>query len=283
MTGSGASLVLPRGVVDTDGVRHDTVVFASLTGREEFVLSGLGTDPGPREVSTLLATCIARLGGYEGVDETLAAALPRADRDVALLGLRRLLFGERVSLVLRCPACEALADLDVQIEQLLPRERGVEHIDVDTPHGPARLRPPNGADDVVVADSALPTQLSAALLWSRLVVQLGDRDSIDAEDWLQLDAPTRLALGLALADAPGQPEHVVVTACPDCGAPYGVRLDPATLLLREVGPRGSRILAEVHTLAFHYHWSEGEILALPRSRRWAYLDLLRNELSGGTS
>jgi hypothetical protein len=50
--------------------------------------------------------------------------------------------------------------------------------------------------------------------------------------------------------------------------------------VREVGASAGRLLAEVHFLAFHYGWSEGEILDLPRTHRWRYLELLRNQLEG---
>ena len=35
-----------------------------------------------------------------------------------------------------------------------------------------------------------------------------------------------------------------------------------------------RLYTEVHHLALHYHWSERDILALPRGRRQRYLGLL---------
>ncbi|HEX7048849.1 MAG TPA: hypothetical protein VF188_01455 [Longimicrobiales bacterium] len=35
---------------------------------------------------------------------------------------------------------------------------------------------------------------------------------------------------------------------------------------------------EVHHLAFHYHWSEAEILAMTRSKRQRYLSLLAQHL-----
>jgi hypothetical protein len=37
----------------------------------------------------------------------------------------------------------------------------------------------------------------------------------------------------------------------------------------------------VHVLAFHYHWSEADILAMSGSRRRRYLGLLANALGGG--
>jgi hypothetical protein len=33
----------------------------------------------------------------------------------------------------------------------------------------------------------------------------------------------------------------------------------------------SELYDEVHALAWHYHWSEAEILALPRVRRQSYM------------
>jgi hypothetical protein len=35
-----------------------------------------------------------------------------------------------------------------------------------------------------------------------------------------------------------------------------------------------RLYQEVHHLALHYHWSEADILRLPRSKRLRYLGLL---------
>ena len=52
------------------------------------------------------------------------------------------------------------------------------------------------------------------------------------------------------------------------------------MLARELGLGSNRLLAEIHSLAFHYGWSEDAVLDLPRPRRWAYLELLRNQLEG---
>ena len=59
----------------------------------------------------------------------------------------------------------------------------------------------------------------------------------------------------------------VAGSCPACGATHPVALDPYVVM------RGSasELYDEVHTLAWHYHWSEAEILALPRVRRQLYL------------
>jgi hypothetical protein len=56
--------------------------------------------------------------------------------------------------------------------------------------------------------------------------------------------------------------------------------DTATYLLQELDARAARLLEEVHALAFHYHWSEREILAMAPTRRERYLSLLADALRG---
>jgi hypothetical protein len=38
------------------------------------------------------------------------------------------------------------------------------------------------------------------------------------------------------------------------------------------------LFEEIHHLAYHYHWGEQEILAMPRSRRRQYLSILASKL-----
>ena len=35
---------------------------------------------------------------------------------------------------------------------------------------------------------------------------------------------------------------------------------------------------EVHYLAYHYHWSEAEIMTMPRAKRAVYLGVLSGEI-----
>ncbi len=57
----------------------------------------------------------------------------------------------------------------------------------------------------------------------------------------------------------------------------------AAFLLQEMLRGARQVVEEVHALAFHYHWAEQEILALPRSRRRRYLDLIDDQLRRGAS
>jgi hypothetical protein len=44
--------------------------------------------------------------------------------------------------------------------------------------------------------------------------------------------------------------------------------------LQELDERAAQLTQEVHTLALHYHWSEREIMQMPRRRRTRYLELV---------
>jgi hypothetical protein len=271
---------LPHGLFDDSGVCHRTAVLRSVTGQEELLLAE--TDAGPRVVSALLAALLERLGEFDEVDAGLTAELTRGDRQVLALELRAGLYGDRLPLVLRCPnpSCAALSDVDLRISTMVPAPvpDPPPVIACDTPSGPAQVREPTGADDDAVTGLAGDRNARAALLWSRLVVLAGRQ--LGEDEWPTLPAATRHAIAIALAGGSRAPDLVFRAHCPTCRAGLEMVLDPFALLARELRMGGERLLAEVHALAFHYHWGEREILSLPRPRRWRYLEILGRELEG---
>ncbi|APR75700.1 Hypothetical protein A7982_01046 [Minicystis rosea] len=276
---AGHATALPHGLRDEDGVCHRDVVLRPLTGREEAALgSGAGT------ASAILAACVERIGGYDEIDSVMTAALTRGDRAHLLLHLRAAMFGDRLSLVVPCPspACSALADMDLSIAEIAPARPvpAPELLEADTPEGRAILREPTGADDEIVAAASGDRRARSTLMWSRLVVDLGGRGPLAPEQWEALAAPTRHAIAKRLAEATSAPDLVFVARCPSCPALLEVELDPLALLERELRLGVDRLVVEIHCLAFHYHWSEAEILALPRARRWRYLELVRRQIEG---
>lgn len=273
---------LPHGLFDEDGVCHRTAILRPVTGREELLLAEAEADAAPRALSELLAGVIDQLGEYDAVDLELAAALTRGDRQFLALHLRAALYGDRIPLIVRCasPACRQLSDVDVRVSEIAPEvdlpPRPV--IECDTPDGRAEVREPTGADDDAVAARGGARAERAAHLWSRLVTLGGQR--LTPGDWGGLPAATRHAIALALAEGARAPELVFLAACPMCAAGLEIVLEPFGLLARELRLGGDRLLGEIHALAYHYHWPESEILALPRTRRWRYLNLIGRELEG---
>ena len=146
MTERALTVELPHGLFDADGVCHRDAVLRAMTGHEELMLADLGPgdEPEPRAVqgavSALLLSVLERLGDYDRIDDELVRALTRGDRQALVLHLRAGLYGDRISLVVRCPnpACAALCDVDLRISELLPGPAAPRpHVACETPSGAA--------------------------------------------------------------------------------------------------------------------------------------------------
>jgi hypothetical protein len=75
--------------------------------------------------------------------------------------------------------------------------------------------------------------------------------------------------------------HVDLTLaarCPECEREFAVPFDLLGFFLGECKTSRELLYREVHYLAYHYHWSEQEILALSREKRRKYIALLADEL-----
>ena len=67
--------------------------------------------------------------------------------------------------------------------------------------------------------------------------------------------------------------------CPECGAGAALYFDAQQFVLLELRDQAVFLYDDVHLLAREYHWSQAEILALPRSRRTRYAEMVRQERS----
>jgi hypothetical protein len=286
---SGKSQVrLPRGLYDDDGRCHRDAVLRPLTGHEELALASLDLSGAEGALAIdaaneLFVGCVERIGGFVDPTPEQVAALSRGDRQHLALHLRARMFGDRLSLVVPCPnpSCRELSDLDLSVAQLLGEPREVpEVLTIETPDGVALVREPTGADDAFVAAITGETRARAAILWSRLVLDLGGRGPVTPEGWTALCPASRGAIALGLAEKGSALDLAVIAPCPSCEALIELEIDPVELVVRELRVGVGRLFAEIHALAWHYHWPEGDILALPRARRWRYLDLIGRHLEG---
>ena len=270
-------VALARGLVDMEGARHRRARMRPPTGHAELELAARG--PGERvaleEALELLAGCVERIGGFHEVSAALIGALSRGDRARLALAARASAQGDAVPLVVQCPAagCGALADLALSTTDLLGDTTSPRPLDVTvaTPDGDFTVREPSGDDERAAGGSD-------DALWGRLVSRGGE--PVGAEGWSALDPASVQELAIALAALDPGADLAIVSSCPQCGTWIEVELDPVELLVQSLATGEQRLLAEVHSLAFHYGWSEADILALPRPRRFAYLGLLRDQVEG---
>jgi len=267
---------LPGGLVLEEDRRLDDAELRPLTGREEDWLAGHSSMPSAVAVTWLLSNCLVRIGDAVPTSD-LVRKLLVGDRDYLILQLRRLTLGDEVQAVFRCPACDSNMDVNIDAKnvpvQFKPEASANHSIPLDSEtnrNRTVRFRLPCGADQEAVLGLRSPE--AAVALLDRCVLDNGgiplcadERDVIAAE--MDRLAP-QLDLELDLT-------------CPECGIQFLTPFDTTAFFLSEMGINGQQLLREIHSLAFYYHWSETEIMSLPRDRRRAYLSLLSDTLHQG--
>jgi hypothetical protein len=164
-----------------------------------------------------------------------------------------------------CAQCGAPFDFALDYAQLPVQPAGDAYpqAQVDIDGRQLRLRLPTGADQEILA--ALPQAQAVQWLLQQLASEPDRLGPLDQAGIAAVDAALE-AVSPAIVLA-------VQAACPECGSANDVELDPYRALAR----RSDELLQEVHEIAAHYHWSEAEILALPRARRLRYLQMIAGE------
>jgi hypothetical protein len=192
-----------------------------------------------------------------------------ADFEVALLGLRRFLLGDRVNCVFRCGSkdCGERIETEFSITDFLgevvtsaperakPRENRKGWFEF----GELLFRLPTVDDQVRVM-----RQTQAHRLLARRCVEgtsLKTRDLMRVERAMENIAP--------LVSRP------LTGNCPECGEQVSMLLHVPTLVSDEFTLAAASIHDDVDAIAEAYHWDEAAILAMPQSRRRAYVETIR--------
>lgn len=253
---------------------------------ETFVLESAGMSSAAR-ANQLLARCLAMEDLSFAARRKFVRGLVAGDREVLLLHLRRISFGDKFDGIFPCtqPRCDATLELDLSATDLLlpPYGEVAETYTREIPEGDlcyeVSFRMPTAGDQEEVAELArLDAERAARIIFDRCVssvkVQGREVESSQQPPSL-LDKVSTIMEGL-------DPQAVIEfeLKCPACENAYSAQLDMANFILQELDQRADRLLRDIHTLAVWYHWSEGAILALPHERRERYLDLIASD-SGG--
>ena len=75
-----------------------------------------------------------------------------------------------------------------------------------------------------------------------------------------------------------QVELTMEGECPECDHEFAVPFDLESFFFSELRTSLDLLYREVHYLAYHYHWSEREIMEMPRQRRRMYIQVLAEEI-----
>ena len=267
-----------------------------MSGRDEDLIAAPQPIANPALLTVLLSRCMLRLGPIRPVSEDLARRLLVVDRQFLLLKLRQITFGDHVQATVQCPweACRKKVDIDFSLHDIPVREseeKGPLYTRELSPeaafsneHGEQYrevvFRLPNGEDQEAIAQTIEEDE--AAGVWrccwrgafdalARCAIP-DPRSSIDC-----LHSPVRKS-----NDTWKRPPHNVdlnlAAHCPECDREFIVPFDLQGFFLAECQTNRDFLYREVHYLAYHYHWSEHEIMALPREKRRKYVALLADEL-----
>lgn len=279
----GGHFVLPCGYVGEDGALHREVELSPLTGHDEEYLACVRADaPTAAAVTGLLSRCVRRLGTLGRVDAALARRLAVCDRDYLVVKAREMTFGPKVDAVLGCqnPSCGEPLDVSFMLDQLHfePRPAGARFFTADlSPEVEMRL-PTGGDQEAVAALCRVDEDRALTLLLARCLRRVGECADVD-EGFVEGLAPgLRREIEAEMMRRSPQVNVELEGFCPECGAPFSTALDFTAFFAAEMRNGLAALEREVHLLARHYHWSEREILSLPRRKRGRYLSLLREEL-----
>lgn len=282
--------LLPGGYIDDDGAVHREAVLRPLTGLEEEWLIGLAPDACAASVITgLLTRCLVRVGRLSPVSRAVAREMLVGDREYLIMKLREMNCGTRVNAVIKCsnPGCEkpmdvsfSLGDLDVERRPMTQRffSRPLASGCCDVTQREVEFRLPTGADQEDLSPIFQEDETAAAgQLLARCVRRIGEFASLEAVPPELSDSLRREIAGEMERLAP----HVDVeleTTCPECNTVCVTSFDLPAFILAEMKSGLPYLEHEIHALAWHYHWSERDVLSLTRKKRKRYVELVSQEL-----
>lgn len=266
---------LLHGLNDAAGV-HRLAKLRQPTGRDQALMSGLAGVPPALGISALIASLMLRIGDRDDPSRDQLLQLTAGDRERLLLALCRHLLGPEADLVVPCPSCRGLCEVQVRFADLMALRPAPSDdrcaLAAEDRSWTAWIRPPTGRD----LEEALHGEAgSARRLLEGCLIELVDPSGRSMpRDGLPQECEAALAEAIAALDPIA--ECRIGIDCPHCAATFDTLLDGFTLLRTALGDAND-LYGDVYRMARSYHWSEAEILALPLRRRRHYLAIAQAE------
>jgi hypothetical protein len=281
-----AKIKLPVGIADQDGRIINEARLAPLDGQAEILIDNVGRNAGfIAWVTTLLNRTVRLEGNF--TNGIAAERFSVADRDLMVCALRILTFGPELWGIVQCPHqdCESRLDLIFDLTTVkVPDgnksrekhratiERGSQKIDL-------YYREPNGSDQEALLRLLHndPGKARYALI-SRCLIEAKGLPGTTAKTLAGLPEDIVHDIDKALSEGITSFDWDLDITCSECNRTFTSTLDIQAYFWEELQLTKDDFWKEVHWLAFYYHWSESEILALTRWRRKMYLNHIRRHL-----
>ena len=287
--------LLPGGYVDEARTVHRRVELIPLSGREEEFLAGNHRRESASLVTTVLSRCVRRIGSIGPVSEDVARNLLVADRQYLLLKLREATFGDQVQATIVCPwpGCGNKIDIDFSIGDIPVKEsedKGpVYRVELSPEaaftdaqgqiHGEVSFRLPNGGDQEAISPLVHENEARAlSMLLKRCIQSIGPLKKPGDELVNSLSPLARMEIERRMEVVAPQVDLTMEGDCPECEREFGLNFDLHEFFFGELRTSLDLLYRQVHYLAFHYHWSEREIMEMSKEKRHKYIEVLAEEI-----
>jgi len=284
-----------------------SVVLQAPTGAEDLLLLEAADDDLALALALMnrLARPVGVESGYDAGDADWSYLTP-TDLDVCILRLRQSTLGDRVVSDVCCqaPECGERTDISFGIDRFIDhhfpvraafRGRGWAAEPAEesgwlrvisakaTRKGPLPLVDVQSSSDANEGPSE--DKVSVLFRLPTIADVMTVRGLADAADELArrcirpagVFAPPRRLIEMAMEAIAPNLSHDLQGVCPECGAAMTVFFDPRRYCLRELRDRAAFVYQDIDVIARRYHWTEKDILALPRVRRMNYAEAARQE------
>lgn len=202
-------------------------------------------------------------------------------RTECLLLLSTLGDSTEFTVTLRCsnPECREPIEIELSLEELMDLQRQAQvhpFVEVRLGDQTFRLRKPSGLDQRMwlEQDYADETSTVQAMIQTLLLdphpAQL-DRLWLGQNGWVE-------AFNQAMEERDPLVNFSLRANCPYCETQRTYAIDLGAMALQRLRNAQQHLLQSIHQLAVHYHWSEAEILAIPRWRQDYYLAQIERDV-----
>jgi hypothetical protein len=141
------------------------------------------------------------------------------------------------------------------------------------------FRLPNGADQEVISPLVSENEARAlTMLLGRCIKSIGAFKNPGDELISRLSPLARMEIERQMATVAPLVELNLGANCPECNREFSVPFDLQEFFFGELKTSLDLLYREVHYLAYHYHWSEREIMDMPREKRRRYIEVLTDEI-----
>jgi hypothetical protein len=289
----GHEELLPGGFIDEAGLLHRKFELAALTGQDEELLAQARGKESASLATTVISRCVRRLGDIHPVSEAVARKLLVADRQYLLLKLRKAAFGSHVYADLFCPwpDCGKRVSIDFDLDDVPVEEsadKGPLYHMTLSPVAAGEAKPadreiyfrlPNGADQELISPVLTENEGKAlSLLLARCIQRIGQSTPADDREIDSLSPLARKEIEAEMERLAPKVELDMEMNCPECGRLFVAPFDLQSFFFGELRAGGDLLYREVHYLAYHYHWSEHEIMDMTVEKRRKYINVLADEI-----